>query len=166
MGKIIVNLAFHYSLFDFMAFPNECEELLKGFFFLIRKKNIGSTNNKKERGEQKSLNSLYRAMLWSCTFSFSLAFLFTFQMLCPFPVSTPQETYPLLPSSCLYVGAPHPPSLSCLCTLAFPYTGSDHVLFKNGNNIFKVDVQSQFQLMNNFLYCWSNHCMNISQLLG
>jgi len=46
-----------------MAFPNECEELLKGFFFLIRKKNIGSTNNKKERGEQKSLNSLYRAML-------------------------------------------------------------------------------------------------------
>jgi hypothetical protein len=68
-------------------------------------------------------------------FSFSLCstlfywlfYLFTFQMLSPFPVCPPQAPYPLLlPRASMRV-LPHPPTHSCFSGLEFPYPSSSSV---------------------------------------
>jgi hypothetical protein len=57
-------------------------------------------------------------LLWYLfLFSFWISYLFTFQMLFPFPVSTPQTPIPS-PSLCFCEGAPPP------IALAFPFTGA------------------------------------------
>ena len=50
-------------------------------------------------------------------------YLFTFQLLSPFPVSPPETSYPFPPPASMKA-CPHPLTHSCLPTLAFPYTGA------------------------------------------
>jgi hypothetical protein len=53
-----------------------------------------------------------------------LFYLFTFQMLHPFPVFPLKTPYPILPPPASTRVLPHPPIHSCLKALTFPNTGA------------------------------------------
>ena len=50
----------------------------------------------------------------------------------PFPVSPPQDSYPLLPPTASIRVLPYPPTHSCLSSLAFPYPGSSSLHWTKG----------------------------------
>jgi hypothetical protein len=66
------------------------------------------------------------SFIWICIndIFYWLSYLFTFQMLSHFMVPLPGNPLSHPSSPCFYEGVPHPPTLSCLPTLTFPYTGS------------------------------------------
>ena len=82
--------------------------------------------------------------------------LFTFQMLSPFPVSPPEPLYsiPLPPASMRVL--PYPPSHSCLCTLAFPYTGA--LSFDRTRAFPPTDAQQGHPLLHMRLEPWIAPC--------
>ena len=62
-----------------------------------------------------------------CYFFYWIFYLFTFQMLSPFPVSPLQTLYPIPPYSASMLMLPHPSTHSSLIPIAFLYTEASNI---------------------------------------
>jgi hypothetical protein len=79
----------------------------------------------------KTLINYFGILPSFCNFFYCLFYLFTFQILFPFPVSSPQASYSILPPCCLYEVVT-PTTHSCLRGLSFCHPGSSSLYRTKG----------------------------------